>query len=170
MELAVSESSAPRPRANDFARDHLARYAKTVAQAESAAEMTATGQWQNQYADITKRHRKAVKSLCEQIGDLADLISRADADEENEKSIKDRVKQLSEERIAYGAWLRLAVLPISGLAEQARNELNDLRRIAASREEATPLTHRGLTEEIGAIIADQKKIAWEPDTGILSVM
>lgn len=152
-----------------FIAEHQAKYSDSISRAREAAATTQTPAWLANYEAQVKTHRQHIAAELSSIKDTCSRIATADSNEDDEKSVRDSVKSMAEERIRFAAWRHRAV----SVYETSVNECDGIIRAAVTAaqnaEQKSPLINSGLAGRIGAIIAKWPRAKWDNDHGVVTV-
>lgn len=156
-------------KAEVFVARHQERYSESLTKAREAAATTATPAWQENYTTQVAAHRSRVTSAIGAINHACEAIKGNDTREDLEKEIKDSVKSLIEERVAFAAWRLRTVTPYRKSADDCEYEVNSVLRAAENAEREQPLIERGLCAAVRDIVKQWPRVSWNDDTGVVEI-
>lgn len=136
---------APNPtpdRAELWIAEWQQKYSVAIENAREAKRTTETPGWTANYQANMKHHRMVVAAQCASITVDAKSIVESGTTEEREKSVKDAIKELADERIRHQAWLSRAVSNYRVAAENCGLMKDSIRSAARAEEERAPLVNR----------------------------
>ncbi len=134
-----------------------------------AAETTKTEAWKANYSAQTKAHRDAVKSQCTEIDFVNKRIISADTSEDDEKSLKECVKALADERGRYDAWRARAIAPYEIGAKNAQEYRSETIANARRDEKDKGLIYHGLGDAVTTRVKSWPIVSWDDIAGLVSV-
>ena len=150
-------------------RDFRERYAEALVAARISAEHTATQGWQDLYGahrEETKKHQDALADLLET--SVATLRQRM-LSEEEEKTIGETKKALTELRAADEAFQRQVIDPVTSPMIACNEVIECARAAAREAQRDAPLHVRGLVEAMETVIDTMPRIKFIVASGRLVV-
>jgi hypothetical protein len=120
------------------------KYAKALESAYVSQAHTDTEGWQNLYALYRKDVEKVRKDLAERLAGFARSLSMHVLDEDDEKAIKDIVKEHGALCVKINSFTLDVIEPIRECVYECRKIIDEGRREAREAEASAPLHSRGL--------------------------
>lgn len=141
------------------------QHAVLLRRAKEAADTTQTPGWQSNYKVQRVLHERSEADGIATIDRELASMRLQGTSEEGEKSIKDAVKAMGEERIRFRAWESRAVENYRKSATELRNYIESILRKARDNERDQPLIHRGFEDSIKGFIVHWANAEWNEDLG-----
>lgn len=163
-------SSSEASSIESWIRRHKEKYGIALEGAERAEETTKTTLWQTNYQAQQNRHKGVQDNALETIDNAVLHIKRHGTDEDVEKSVRDAIKTLAEERIAHAAWDKRAVEPFRCWVERCETIRADCVAEAKRHEQEQPLLCKGFERQIVEAVALWRGVQWDDKCGVLSIV
>lgn len=175
--VTPSEGSSPpkmqrsvEDQAKTLVNEHIDKYHEAIGQAIEAAATTATLAWQANYAEQQAAHKKIMRENAYVLGVSATKIESGSSDEKVEKSAKDAIKSISEERERFEAWYARSVDVYRQKVRNCRDLFDSMTYAAQRKEESMPLVSKGLVEAVANLTSKLPRATWDDDTGVVTVV
>ena len=150
-------------------RDFRERYAEALTHARVSAEHTATQGWQDLYGAQREHTRKMQDSACDSLAAHVATLRQRMLTEDEEKSLGDIKKTLTELRTADETFQRQVIDPITSPMVECTTVIEQARSAAREAQRDAPLHVRGLVEAMETVIDTMPRVKFIIASGRLIV-
>ena len=145
------------------------RYDELLQQAEVGKQHTDTEGWQSLYRDHFAASKVARRGEAIGLRSIADRLETYGLDEEGEKELAAIKKWSAEHRVAETVFEEQTVEPVRNIAEACRKCIFDFAQTAERDQDAAPLINSGLAKAMKSAIAEVPKVAWDAESGRVTI-
>ena len=150
-------------------RDFREHYNEALTHARVSAEHTATQGWQDLYGQQRESVRKEMDAVCDALAATVAVLRQRMLTEEEEKSLGDLKKALTERRESDEAFQRQVIDPITAPMVECHAVIESARAAARDAERNAPLHVRGLVESMETVIDTMPRVKFIVASGRLVV-
>ncbi len=133
--------------------------------AREAAETTATPAWTANYRAQRAAHEAVESAAIRELEACLATLKLSGTSEELEKSMKDAVKSLAEERVKFGAWMQRAVESYRRSAVNLGEYLDGIASKARKVERENPLIERDFERDVKLHLGRWMRAHWDEELG-----
>jgi hypothetical protein len=133
--------------------------------AREAAETTATAAWSANYKTQRLAHDAVEAAAIQELESCLATLKLSGTTESLEKSMKDAIKTLAEERIDYAAWMQRAVENYRRSAESLDDYINGIIHQARKVERENPLIERDFERDVKRELHGWTRAKWDEELG-----
>lgn len=170
MSALPNSNPAPGPSNKDIVLRFREHYSAALADAAVSAEHTATEGWQKLYSGHKRASKDHRREWAKRLKNAATRLEDFGWSEDDEKGVKDLVKEAAELRENEEGWQVQVVdpvtAPVSACERICIEHINEAARIEAD----SPLHSIGLVETMRLEVAKQPKPVWNADAGTVTLI
>ena len=149
----------------EWLRQYEADYRSLNIRAREAAETTATAAWAANYRAQRVAHDAVESASIQELEACVATLKLSGTTEELEKSMKDAIKQLGEERVKYAAWNQRAVENYRRSAVALGEFVEGIAAKARRVERDNPLIERDFERDVLRALGAWTRARWDEELG-----
>lgn len=154
----------------DIIMDFRSEYLGALADAQVQAEHTKTEGWRHLFSEHRKKLKDGRATLAKQIRMLAGVLDQFGWSEDEEKSVKDIVKESAQLRGTDMVFDSEVIARVQKPVTTCEKIARDYMSKAEGMERDAPLHNVGLAELMRLEVKKHPKPVWRPDDGMVEIV
>lgn len=150
-------------------RDFREKYNESLNRARVSQDHTATEGWQNLYCENRESIRKEQSDISDRIAGLNEALRQRLLTEDEEKSLGEIKKQLSDLRGRAESFQQMVIDPVIAPMSECASVVETARAAAREAERSAPLHTRGFIEKMETAIEEMPRVKFITGSGKLIV-
>ena len=165
MSALPEPKSERQPENHPLIKEFLVEYRDALGQAKASKETTDTEAWRSLYAEHYKQDVRSRHAVAERIRSLADTLKEEGWNEDDEKAVKDAVKEAVDTRESEEHFKRSTVFPIRQPVNRAAELWGSFQSRANNLATEQPMFGQEVLEELRRTYATLEKASFDEQTG-----